>query len=96
MRDILYETSINQALAQWIAYLKRGGLNVYGKDHMGNTPDRWLHDVYLVILFLFIGDCFFRSNHLLQKAIEDKQSGLYGKIEKSIKERKYRNGDGHL
>ncbi len=55
------------------------------EDNLGDISDRWLHNVYFIIVLYPIGDDSFRKDPLLQKTLQNKKSRIYDKNRKSLK-----------
>lgn len=84
MGNIVVKKSFLQNLLKERSILE-GGLNVRGKNNLGNISDRWFHDVYFVVLLFSIHRHPFGESDLLQEAIENKKNRIYGENKKSVK-----------
>lgn len=79
---------LSRPISSMRAYPVFGGeFDVRWKNDLGNTSDRWVHNVYFVILFPVIDDDPVGEDSLLQKPLQDEEKGIYGTNQKGVERR---------
>ena len=96
MSDILFKKSSVPYGLKGNVFSEGRSLDVCREDNLGDTSDRWVHNVYPVILFLLIGYDFFRKDHLLQKTVKEKKIRIYDPHQKGTEKWGYGDSDGNM